>query len=151
MSKSDLDNRSNQLNPNNDSYYQSRGYDDRDDYYGEDDGGSGPGVIWSRSGHNIPTPEQERQSFLYKKRKDVANAMTTWRAAETLSAMLSHNFPDLAFSSDYEGKSVRITANGCLPRSETAQLVQETASVWLEDREWLVGKCVEDVQFVFRR
>ena len=26
------DNRANQLNPNNDAYYQSRGYDDKDDY-----------------------------------------------------------------------------------------------------------------------
>lgn len=30
--KDDLDNHANQLNPNNDAYYQSRGYDDFDDY-----------------------------------------------------------------------------------------------------------------------
>lgn len=30
--KDDADNHSNQLNPNNDAYYQSRGYDDYDDY-----------------------------------------------------------------------------------------------------------------------
>lgn len=30
--KDDADNHSNQLNPNNDAYYQSRGYDDHDDY-----------------------------------------------------------------------------------------------------------------------
>ncbi len=41
MSKADIDNRANQLNPNNDAYYQSRGYDGRpgdddcdDGYYG---------------------------------------------------------------------------------------------------------------------
>ena len=30
--KHEWDNRSNQLNPNNDAYYQSRGYDDKADY-----------------------------------------------------------------------------------------------------------------------
>ena len=34
----DLDNHSNQLNPNNDAYWQSRGYDERpDDWYEEGD------------------------------------------------------------------------------------------------------------------
>jgi hypothetical protein len=32
MSKDSDDNRSNQMNPNNDAYYQSRGYDSKDDY-----------------------------------------------------------------------------------------------------------------------
>lgn len=30
--KSDADNHSNQMNPNNDTYYSDRGYDDKDDY-----------------------------------------------------------------------------------------------------------------------
>jgi hypothetical protein len=30
--KDDADNRSNQLNENHDAYYQSRGYEDREDY-----------------------------------------------------------------------------------------------------------------------
>ena len=30
--QSDTDNRANQLNPNNDAYYQSRGYEDKEDY-----------------------------------------------------------------------------------------------------------------------
>ena len=33
----DRDNRSNQLNPNNDAYWQSRGYDERPDEGNEDD------------------------------------------------------------------------------------------------------------------
>ena len=32
MSNKNDDNRANQLNPNNDAYYQSRGYDSREDY-----------------------------------------------------------------------------------------------------------------------
>ena len=32
MSKDSEDNRSNQMNPNNDAYYQSRGYDSKEDY-----------------------------------------------------------------------------------------------------------------------
>ena len=38
--KHEWDNRSNQLNPNNDAYYQSRGWEDKeeyDDYYYDDD------------------------------------------------------------------------------------------------------------------
>ena len=37
-SKDELDNHANQLNPNNDAYWQSRGYDERpDDWDDEDD------------------------------------------------------------------------------------------------------------------
>lgn len=39
-SKSDLDNFSNQLNPNNDAYWQSRGHDERPDDWDEDDSSS---------------------------------------------------------------------------------------------------------------
>ena len=41
-SQDELDNRANQLNPNNDAYWQSRGYDERpddwDDLISEEDG-----------------------------------------------------------------------------------------------------------------
>lgn len=36
-SKADLDNHSNQLNPNNDAYWQSRSYDERPDNWDEDE------------------------------------------------------------------------------------------------------------------
>ncbi len=36
-SKSDLDNHSNQMNPNNDAYWQSRGHDERPDYWDDED------------------------------------------------------------------------------------------------------------------
>lgn len=39
-SKSDLDNYSNQLNPNNDAYWQSRGLDERPDDSDDDDSNS---------------------------------------------------------------------------------------------------------------
>lgn len=39
-SNSDLDNRSNQLNPNNDAYWQSRGHDERPDSWDDDDSNS---------------------------------------------------------------------------------------------------------------
>lgn len=35
-SQEDLDNHSNQLNPNNDAYWQSRGYDERPEDWDED-------------------------------------------------------------------------------------------------------------------
>lgn len=37
MSQRDADNRSNQMNPNNDAYWQSRGYDERPEDWEEDD------------------------------------------------------------------------------------------------------------------
>ena len=37
MGKSDQDNRSNQLNPNNDAYWQSRGVEARPDDWGPED------------------------------------------------------------------------------------------------------------------
>ncbi|MBP1472997.1 hypothetical protein J7I44_01715 [Frateuria sp. MAH-13] len=39
MGKADRNNRSNQLNPNNDAYYQSRGWGSRDDSFGGDSPG----------------------------------------------------------------------------------------------------------------
>ena len=36
-SNDDSDNHSNQLNPNNDAYWQSRGYDERPDNWDEED------------------------------------------------------------------------------------------------------------------
>lgn len=38
--QSDLDNYSNQLNPNNDAYWQSRGHDERPDDWDDDDSNS---------------------------------------------------------------------------------------------------------------
>ncbi len=42
--QSDLDNHANQMNPNNDEYWHSRGYDDRpEDWEDVDDEEGGPG------------------------------------------------------------------------------------------------------------
>ncbi|WEN14302.1 hypothetical protein PY254_13795 [Rhodanobacter sp. AS-Z3] len=46
MGKADEDNRSNQLNPNNDAYHQSRGWGSRDDAFGDDRSGD-RGVGWA--------------------------------------------------------------------------------------------------------
>ena len=49
-SKDELDNHANQLNPNNDAYWQSRGYDERPDNW--DDLISGEdGFDWDDSGN----------------------------------------------------------------------------------------------------
>ena len=42
MPNPDLDNHANQMNPNNDAYYQSRGYDGRPDDDDDDESGDGP-------------------------------------------------------------------------------------------------------------
>lgn len=39
--QSDLDNHANQLNPNNDAYWESRGYDERPDDWDEEEEASG--------------------------------------------------------------------------------------------------------------
>lgn len=41
MSKDDEDNHADQCNPNNDAYWESRGYDERPDDWEERSGGSG--------------------------------------------------------------------------------------------------------------
>jgi hypothetical protein len=151
VSKSDIDNRSNQLNPNNESYYQSRGSGDLDDDYDDDVGYPGPYIISAREGPAISTFEQKQKRFLDEKKMEVATTMTTWKAADALSAMLSYNFPSSAISIDYVGRSVRITVTGCTPSSELAQSIQKTANSWVVDRNWLVGRCVEDLKFVFKR
>ena len=43
MGKSEQDNRSNQLNPNNDAYWQSRGEETRPDDWGREDKGEAKG------------------------------------------------------------------------------------------------------------
>ncbi len=54
MSKSDQDNHSNQMNPNNDAYWESRGWEERPDDWDER----------AQSGDN--TPPQSEKSHLEK-------------------------------------------------------------------------------------
>lgn len=47
--KTNADNHANQMNPNNDAYWSSRGFDDNDDYYYYDDDGVGSGSEYSQA------------------------------------------------------------------------------------------------------
>ena len=53
-SQADLDNHANQMNPNNDAYWESRGYDERpEDWEEEAAAGSGFGTTRKAAPHSI--------------------------------------------------------------------------------------------------
>ncbi|MCG7200872.1 hypothetical protein MD273_14140 [Marinobacter pelagius] len=150
MSKSDVDNRSNQLNPNNDAYYESRGYEGREDYYGDDCEYVGPYITNSSPGPKVLSFEQKEQRFLDQRRKSIASSMTTGKASEILWNLLLHDFPEIEVDLDFYGGDIRVTVTGCLPGSETAQSIEATTNAWLKDRQWLISGCVEGVQLTFK-
>jgi len=150
VAKSDADNRADQLNPNNDAYYQSRGYDGRDDFYGDDAGEFGPYFDRSGRGPVVPSFEEKQRAFLGQKRKEIARNMTTSRAADILSLQLAHSFPDFAIANSFSGGAVCITVRGCQQESEIAQSVSQAVTSWLADRSWLIEGCVEEVELVFK-
>jgi len=150
VSKSDSDNRSNQLNPNNDAYYQSRGFEDHDSYYGDDCEYVGPHVASTSPGPTVLTFEDKERRFLDQQRKRIADSMTTGKASEILWNLLLHKFPEMEVDLDYGDGDILITVTGCYPGSELAKSIEATTSAWLYDRRWLIGGCVENVQLTFQ-
>ena len=68
MSKSDLDNHANQMNPNNDAYWESRGYDERTDDW--EDGDSDQVVLDNHADQMNPNNDVYWQSRGYAERPD---------------------------------------------------------------------------------
>lgn len=150
MANSDIDNRSNQMNPNNDAYYQSRGYEGPEDSY-DTCSYLGPYIAGPQPRYPIPTSEEKAQRFLYQERKRIAASMTTAKATEILWNLLLNDFPELGFDAAFGDCSVHLFVTGCLPASDLAQSVETTISKWLEERHWLIGECVKGVQVNFNR
>ena len=68
MSKSDLDNHANQVNPNNDAYWESRGYDERPDDW--EDGDSDQVALDDHADQMNPNSDAYWQSRGYAERPD---------------------------------------------------------------------------------
>ena len=62
MSRSDLDNHANQMNPNNDAYWESRGYDERPDDWEDQDSGQDQAALDNHANQMNPNNDAYRQS-----------------------------------------------------------------------------------------
>lgn len=154
MSKHDTDNRSNQLNPNNDAYYQSRGYSDKDDY---DDDSDGVGFISTSTYHHFPTmslsSEREfQQRALHEDvRNDVASRMSASKAGDVLCAVIGSMFESLTLSNESTGRTLKIKVSGCEHDSTTSKKLIRRANQWLETRSWMISRCVDETQIEFEK
>jgi hypothetical protein len=62
MSRSDLDNHANQMNPNNDAYWESRGHDERPDDWEDRDSGQDQAALDNHANQMNPNNDAYRQS-----------------------------------------------------------------------------------------
>ena len=133
MSKADRDNHSNQLNPNNDAYYQSRGYDGRDDYADDDDGEAGGSLAQSSYS---PPPRSETEIFLEHHsamvKSDYAKKLSK-QPSMALCDHLRHVVPYFHYRDMGINTAVIIHVVDCDPTSEYAELIRVAAKLWKEE------------------
>jgi hypothetical protein len=149
VARSDLDNRSNQLNPNNDAYHQSRGYEGRDDYCADDDSSgwrswrnySGP--VWDPP----RTPDEIAGDEVMRK---VVRGMTPEKAGNSICDYLRYLFEDMLFVSTSEGSEVIIMALNCAPGSPECAELAHAIRCWLAKQSWTVAGCVTSVSLVLQ-
>jgi hypothetical protein len=135
MSKADVDNRSNQLNHNNDAYYQSRGYDSRDDYYDDDD--CGGGGRWN----DPPCPPREltaTEAFLNSHSIEVRRQHEEKLRkfpSYALSYYLTHKFPieGYLFCDRGHGDAVVVEVCGCDSKSADHDAIVSATREWGEN------------------
>lgn len=153
MSNHDNDNHSNQLNPNNDSYYQSRGYGGRGDYGDDDDYVSG-----SWGGPGIPGPyvrpqrspmQQQADSLAANVRAGVASSMRAPKAGEILCAVVGNMFVTIKLTNESEDRTLKIRVSGCKPDSDVAENLRIEVDRWARTRSWMIEGCVDKTEIVF--
>ncbi len=149
MANSDADNRSNQLNPNNDAYYQSRGYDGRDDYHGDEGEYVGPYISSCSEGPTVLTFEQKELRFLNDKQRQIASSMTSSKASEILWNRLLHSFPELEINAHHADGVLFFEFVGCSSSPGITRSVTSEVESWISDRAWLIEGCVKDVRLFF--
>jgi hypothetical protein len=144
MSKADRDNRSNQLNPNNDTFYQSRGYDGRPDDDDDDNDDCGG---YRGSTYCPPPPPSPEKHFLEKHSalvKQAAAALRIEHPSLDLCDFLMRNHPYFVCKDMGWRTAVIVYVLGCDIDSDEAAIIKVLASIW---RESSVSK---DTLTVFR-
>lgn len=141
MSRRDLDNRSDQLNPNNDAYYQSRGYDGRNDYYADEDTSG-----WRSYSGAMPEPPRTQQEIATQGiRRNVVRRMTPEKAGNSICDYLRYLFEDMLLVSTNEDSNVVITALNCVPESLECQDLIQSIRCWLMNQRWSIADCVTSI------
>lgn len=133
MSKqSDADNRSNQLNPNNDAYYQSRGYDGRPDSFDDEDSDGG-GYFCSAAPASSPykSDAQIRLEIEQKQAREQAAAIRERHLGLQLHDRLVGKFPNVVFHEKCWTTAVILQVEGVDAGSELAAEIRRDADDWL--------------------
>lgn len=126
MSKADRDNRSNQLNQNNDAFYQSRGYDGRPD---NDDGD----FCGRRSSTFGPPPPSPQKHFLETHSVRVEQEAMDARIEHPsldLCDFLMRNHPYFLYKDMGWRTAVIVHVFGCESDSEDASIIAVLADTW---------------------
>lgn len=145
MSKVGDDNRSNQMNPNNDAYYQSRGYGSRSDHLdGDDQGGSAGG---GQASHGLPDLRPHVEIHADRVRENIAREMTPAKLGPTLCVFLEREFCRYNFRAIVEN-DLLIEVTGC-EGSIIAGQIESYLRQWLRSRRWMMKYCEWSVELVF--
>ena len=140
-----LDNRSNQLNPNNATYYSSRGYDDDDECY--------PCCSYYRKARECQPQKSdyqlaEERMIAGNKQSVIAN-MNPNTAADLLLVPLNDKFPDLSFKNISSKTNIIFEVKGCKSeRQKTAELI-DCLTILLQERWWKFQYCVQKLELHF--
>lgn len=143
MSKSNVDNRSNQLNTNNDAYYLSRGYEGRDDYCGDGDGVAA-GFKGYSAPMQIPSPTP-LQSSTEEVMAGIVRNMTAGKASLSICDYLNYIFEGTFVEGVCEGSSVRLTMSRSAAEMVQFDLLVAETRRWIARHRRIVRHCVESV------
>ena len=131
MSKADADNRSNQLNDNNDAYYQSRGYGGRDDYVDDDDDNSCRAFYRPLGPRELTGTEQFLNNHSAVVREEEA-ARQKKNPSRALCAYLRGVYNYFYYVDLGHGSVVSIRVPECDPDSDHAIAIKTHVQQWLE-------------------
>jgi len=147
MTKDEIDNRADQLNPNNDAYYQSRGFGGRDDYY--DDDGDAPCLYYSQYTPPAPIPSAFDEHAA-RVRSGIAQEMTAAKAGDIICAYLKNSYPSVTLHNESSARDVRVQVYGCAIDSLLADKLMFCVNQWIRTRRWMIERRIDDIALVFQ-
>jgi hypothetical protein len=133
MSKADSDNRSNQLNPNNDAYYQSRGFDGRPSDDDDDDGDDDCGYRGHSYTYSPPPPPRDKyflETHSARVRQDAADLRREHFCLD-LCDFLMLNHPYFVYRDMGWRTAVIVHVIDCEVDSADAAIIKILANGWL--------------------